>query len=161
MARLIAGLVLALESAAFAGDLVGQASVVDGDTLKFKEPAFEYLGSMLQSPTSFCRNDESGRYRCGQKSSNALFGSIDRRLVDCVEVDHDRYGRAVSVCIVGGTNVGDWLVRNGVALDWPRYRKGGYAGAQANATREQRGIWAGSFKEPWNYRVCRQLARSF
>ena len=24
----------------------------------------------------------------------------------------------------------DWLVRNGLALDWPKYSKGGYADAQ-------------------------------
>jgi endonuclease YncB( thermonuclease family) len=157
MVRLIAGLVvLVLESAAFAGDLVGQASVVDGDTLEIQGTRVRIFGIDAPESDQLCRNDESERYRCGQKSSNALFDFIDRRLVDCVEVDRDRYGRAVSVCTVGGTDIADWLVRNGLALDWPQYSKGGYAGAQANAKREQRGIWAGSFKEPWNYRACRR-----
>jgi endonuclease YncB( thermonuclease family) len=41
----------------------------------------------------------------------------------------------VSVCTVGGTDIADWLVRNGLALDWPQYSKGGYAAAQAEAKR--------------------------
>ena len=49
--------------------------------------------------------------------------------VECVEVDRDRYKRAVSVCTVGGADIADWLVRNGLALDWPQYSKGGYAAA--------------------------------
>jgi len=60
------------------------------------------------------------------------------------------------VCTVGGTDIADWLVRNGFALDWPQYSKGGYAAAQAEAKREQRGMWAGSFMEPWTYRACRR-----
>lgn len=47
----------------------------------------------------------------------------------------------MSVCTVGGT-----------ALDWPQYSEGGYAATQAEAKREQRGMWAGRFKEPWTYR---------
>jgi hypothetical protein len=48
-------------------------------------------------------------------------------------------------------------VRNGLALDWPQYSKGDYADAKAEAEREQRGMWGGSFKEPWNYRACRPV----
>jgi endonuclease YncB( thermonuclease family) len=60
----------------------------------------------------------------------------------------------VSICTVGATDIADWLVRNGFAIDWPQYSKGGYAAAQGEAKREQRGMWAGSFKEPWRYRTC-------
>jgi endonuclease YncB( thermonuclease family) len=60
------------------------------------------------------------------------------------------------LCTVGGKDIADWLLRNGLALDWPQYSKGGYAAAQAEAKREQRGMWSGSFKEPWNYRACRR-----
>lgn len=95
-------------------------------------------------------------YRCGQKSSNALFDFIARRALECVAVDRDRYNRTVAVCTIGDTDIAAWLVRNGLALDWPRYSKGGYADAQAEAKHEHRGMWGGSFKEPWNYRACRR-----
>jgi len=40
------------------------------------------------------------------------------------------------------------------ALDWPQYSKGKYAAAQRDAEHAGRGIWAGSYVEPWLYRAC-------
>jgi len=45
-------------------------------------------------------------------------------------------------------------VQSGLALDWPQYSKGRYAGAQQKAERGARGIWKGSYVEPWLYRAC-------
>jgi endonuclease YncB( thermonuclease family) len=140
-----------------AADLTGQASVIDGDTLEIHGTRIRVFGIDAPESDQLCRDEDSELYRCGQKASNALFDYIARRPVECVEVDRDRYKRAVSVCTIGGTDIADWLVRNGLALDWPQYSKGGYAAAQAEAKREQRGMWGGSFKEPWTYRACRRL----
>jgi endonuclease YncB( thermonuclease family) len=147
---------LALCGIALADDLIGQATVIDGDTIEIHGARIRIFGIDAPESDQLCRNEESELYRCGQKASNALFDFIDRRPVECIEVDRDRYKRAVSVCTVGGKDIADWLVRNGLALDWPQYSKGGYAAAQAEAKREQRGMWSGSFKEPWNYRACRR-----
>jgi endonuclease YncB( thermonuclease family) len=46
------------------------------------------------------------------------------------------------------------LARNGLALDWPMYSKGKYSGAQRDAEHAGRGIWAGSYVEPWLFRAC-------
>jgi endonuclease YncB( thermonuclease family) len=48
-----------------------------------------------------------------------------------------------------------WIVRSGLALDWPRYSKGKYASAQDEAERAGRGVWAGGYVVPWDYRACR------
>jgi len=53
-----------------------------------------------------------------------------------------------------GTDLGEWLVRNGLALDWPQYSKGRYDAVQRTAEQAGRGMWAGSYVEPWLYRVC-------
>jgi endonuclease YncB( thermonuclease family) len=157
MPRLVLITVVAAQfGAAFAEDLVGQASVIDADTIEIHDTRIRIFGIDALESDQLCRNEESELYRCGQKASNALFDYINSRPVNCVEVDRDRYKRIVGVCSVGGTDVADWLVRNGFALDWPKYSKGGYADAQAEAKQEQRGIWAGSFREPWNYRACRR-----
>jgi len=156
LARLIFVVIaVALCGAAFADDLIGQASVIDGDTIEIHSTRIRLFGIDAPETDQLCRNKESKLYRCGQKASNALFDFIAHRVLECVEVDRDRYNRAVAVCSVGGTDIADWLVRSGLALDWPRYSKGGYADAQAEAKREERGMWSGSFKEPWNYRACR------
>ncbi len=66
----------------------------------------------------------------------------------------DQYGRTVATCSVGGIDLADWLVRNGYALDWPRYSGGKYGDAQREAERAGRGIWAGSYVARWLYRAC-------
>ena len=48
---------------------------------------------------------------------------------------------------------GEWLV-GGLALDWSRYSKGRYSPAQRQAESAGRGIWGGSYVEPWEYRAC-------
>jgi len=55
----------------------------------------------------------------------------------------DRYGRTVASCAVNGVDLVDWLVRHGLALDWPRYSFGRYSFAQDEALRSESGIWAG------------------
>jgi hypothetical protein len=93
-------------------------------------------------------------HRCGANSANDLDAFIARRPVSCQARDLDRYGRTVATCLVGEIDAGEWLVRNGFALDWPRYSKGRYGDAQRDAEHAGRGIWAGSYVEPWLYRAC-------
>ncbi|WP_312010395.1 thermonuclease family protein [Bradyrhizobium cenepequi] len=65
----------------------------------------------------------------------------------------DRYGRTVATCSVDGADIGEWLVRNGLALDWPQHSKGKYNAAQRDAEYIVRGMWKGSYVEPWLYRA--------
>jgi endonuclease YncB( thermonuclease family) len=76
---------------------IGQASVIDGDTLEIHGTRIRLFGIDAPESEQLCRNVQGDRYRCGQQASNALFGFIDRRPVECIEVDCDRYKRAVSV----------------------------------------------------------------
>jgi len=53
-------------------------------------------------------------------------------------------------CALGqwGADLGEWLARKGLALDWPHYSKSKYAAAQRDAEHAGRGMWAGSDVEP-------------
>ena len=93
-------------------------------------------------------------YRCGAKAANELDAFIARRPVDCSPVSLDQYRRTVAVCSIDGVYLGKWLVRNGLALDWPRYSKGKYDESQRDAEHAGRGVWKGSFVEPWLFRAC-------
>ena len=136
--------------------LIGRATAVDGDTIEIHGKRVRLFGIDAAESDQLCRNEDSELYRCGQKASNELATLLEGRLVHCVEVDRDRYKRAVSVCAVGALDIAEWLVKRGLALDWPRYSAGAYAEAQLEAKKHERGIWAGSFKEPWTYRECRR-----
>jgi endonuclease YncB( thermonuclease family) len=110
----------------------------------------------IDAPESsqLCRNDESLLYRCGAKAANELDTFIARRPVECSPVSLDQYGRTVAVCSIDGVDLAEWLVRNGLALDWPTYSKGKYAKAQSEADYGGRGIWVGSYVAPWLFRAC-------
>jgi endonuclease YncB( thermonuclease family) len=142
-----------------ADDPIGQASVVDGDTIEIHGVRIRLFGIDAPESDQLCRDEESDLYSCGQNAANALFDFIGSRPVQCVEVDRDRYKRVVSVCNIDRTDIADWLVRNGFALDWPQYSKGSYAKAQTDAKEHGRGMWAGSFKDPWVYRACRRSGK--
>ncbi len=60
----------------------------------------------------------------------------------------------MATCSVGSVDLGEWLVRRGLALDWPQYSKGKFDAIQREAEQAGRGMWAGSYVEPWLYRVC-------
>jgi endonuclease YncB( thermonuclease family) len=62
--------------------------------------------------------------------------------------------RDVATCSVGGADLGDWLVRNGLALEWPQYSNENTMTRSHEAEHAGRGMWAGSYVKPWLYRVC-------
>ena len=112
--------------------LIGHASVIDGDTLEIHGTRIRLWGIDAPESSQLCRGDDSLQYRCGAKAANGLDAFIAGR-VSCLPISLDRYGRTVATCLVDGTDLGDWLVRNGLALDWPQYSKRKYDAAQRDA----------------------------
>ncbi|MGY4433144.1 endonuclease YncB(thermonuclease family) [Bradyrhizobium sp. F1.13.1] len=147
-----------LATPARAHDIVGRASVIDGDTIEIHGTRVRLWGIDAPESTQLCRGDDSNLYRCGRAAATALAGLLwaIKRPVQCAPIDRDQYGRTVATCQLGtpGPDIGQWLVANGHALDWPLYSKGKYADAQRGAEKGERGIWSGSFVEPWQYRAC-------
>lgn len=136
--------------------LTGQATVVDGDTIEIHGQRIRLFGIDAPESDQLCRGDDSLQYRCGAKAANELDGVIAGRSVHCVDIDERTYKRVVAVCTVAGVDLADWMVRQGLALDWPKYSKGDYTAAQSEAQRTGRGIWTGSYVAPWVYRACRR-----
>lgn len=132
-------------------DLVGRASVIDGDTIEIRGKRIRLWG--IDAPEGRQRCFRDGKpWRCGRSSANALAGFLGARTVECAHRDTDRYGRMVAVCKVGDKDVGSWLVRNGWALDFTRYSGGVYSDEQRQAEAEKRGIWVSQFEPPWVWR---------
>lgn len=149
----IVGMLL-MVSPVMADPLAGQASVIDGDTLEIHGTRIRLWGIDAPESTQLCRGEDSKPYRCGAQAANDLDSFIARRMVSCVPVNLDQYGRTVATCSVNGVDLGEWLVRSGLALDWPQYSKAKYDGVQREAEHAGRGIWKGSYVEPWLYRAC-------
>src|SRR5437764_15487400 len=100
---IIAALMLfASSSIASPDDLVGQASVIDGDTLEIHGTRIRLWGIDAPESTQLCRGDDSLQYRCGAQAANDLDTFIARRPVDCLPMNLDQYGRTVATCSAGG-----------------------------------------------------------
>lgn len=69
----------------------------------------------------------------GEKACNELDTFLARRPMNRLPMLFDRYGRRVASCSVGNVDLGEWLVRNGLALDWPRYPNASYQPFQREA----------------------------
>lgn len=147
-------MLLAIAHPALADDLMGQASVIDGDTLEIHGIRIRLWGIDAPESTQLCRGDDSLQYQCGARSANDLDAFIARRPVNCAPVNLDQYGRTVATCSVNNSDLGEWLVYNGLALDWPQFSKRRYEPAQRDAEHAGRGIWSGSYVAPWLYRAC-------
>jgi endonuclease YncB( thermonuclease family) len=135
-------------------DLSGQASIIDGDTLEIHGTRIRLWGIDAPESTQLCRGEDSLAYRGGVKAANDLDAFVARRPVSCIPISLDRYGRTVAACSVAGADIAEWLVLNGLALDWLQYSKRKYDAAQCDAEHTGRGIRSGSYVEPWLYRVC-------
>ncbi|WP_145831375.1 thermonuclease family protein [Bradyrhizobium huanghuaihaiense] len=161
MTRLSTAFILGIllsEPLAAAENIVGRASVVDGDTVEVHGTRIRLWGIDAPESDQLCRGGDSELYRCGQKAATALAGilyAIPRPLT-CIPRDQDKYGRVVAECKLGdpGPDIAHWMVSHGYALDWPQYSSGRYAQAQRRAENASVGMWAGSFVEPRRYRSC-------
>ena len=92
-------------------NLIGQASIIDGDTLEIHGTRIRLWGIDAPEHDQFCRGDDSLPYHCGAKAANELDAFIARRPVSCEPVGRDVYGRTVARCSVASVDLSEWLVR--------------------------------------------------
>lgn len=153
--RILALAFLASVSSANAADIIGRASVIDGDTIEIGGQRIRLHGVDAPESAQICNRANGAGYRCGKGAAFALDSFLAAsRPTRCAEIDHDRYKRVVAECFrADGANVNAWIVRNGHAVDWTRYSKGRYSREQAEAQREALGVWSGLFEMPCAYRA--------
>lgn len=146
------GLALSLTGTpqAVAGDIAGRASVIDGDTIEIHGQRIRLSGiDAIESRQRCTRAD--GPWACGRQSAFALAGLIGEAPIQCRSDGRDRYGRLLAVCFKGAEDINHWMVSQGWAVAYRRYSLA-YADAESEAREKQRGIWAGSFEMPWDWR---------
>lgn len=149
--RVILILFLLIPFPVLAGDEAIAQRIIDADTIEIGGTVHRLWGIDAPERGQTCDRDGQ-QYDCGAYSKLALTAFIGGDPVRCDARNQDRYGRSVSQCYVGNTDLGSWLVANGFAVEYPRYSRGYYASEQDLAETGQRGIWAGDFTLPWVWR---------
>lgn len=140
-----------------ANAISGIASVVDADTLDIHGERVRLNGVDAPESGQKCKDAVGKFIRCGSIAANALDAWINRNPVTCEVTGKDRYGRSLGECSVRGASVQEWLVVNGHALAYRAYSTT-YVTAELKAQQEHRGVWAGEFVMPWDWRQGLRLA---
>lgn len=132
------------------GQVAGVASVIDGDTLEIRGTKIRLYGIDAPESSQTCFRARQ-TYPCGRESAHALAQFLGQQTVTCQPRDTDRYGRTVAVCYRGNVDVNGWLVAQGYALAYREYSTA-YVPQESAARKAKRGIHAGTYVNPADYR---------
>ena len=139
--------------AAFAGDTV---SLIDADTMNVAGVDYRLDGIDAPENDQVCLNANRETYFCGAEAREALVRHINGRSVSCRDLGPDPVypQRRIGECSIQGegSTINSWLVEHGLAINFEPYAKGRYLKAQLQAKDGRRGIWAGCFVEPQQFR---------
>ncbi|HEX7237990.1 MAG TPA: thermonuclease family protein [Gammaproteobacteria bacterium] len=128
----------------------GHAKVTDGDSLEIGSTRVRLYG--VDAPEGRQSCTRNGRdWACGNEAARELRSLIGDRAVTCTKRDVDSYGRIVAVCRNGATDLNAEMVRSGFATAYRRYSSD-YVDEENEAHAARRGIWAGEFENPEDYR---------
>jgi endonuclease YncB( thermonuclease family) len=130
----------------------GNVQVVDGDSLRKGDTDIRLYGIDAPEYRQNCFDKSRIEYACGKQAANTLRGLVKGHQVTCSSIDTDRYGRAVSVCKINTLDLNEEMVRQGWAVAYSKHSLN-YVGVEAEARRAKRGLWAGTFEEPEDYRA--------
>ena len=135
--------------------IVGVASVIDGDTIEIHGQRIRLFGIDAPESSQLCVRPTGERWRCGQQGSFALADRIGRATGACQPRDLDRYGRVVAVCFKGNEDLSRWMVITGRAVAFRRYSVD-YVADEDTARQSRINIWSGDFDLPWVWRTQRR-----
>ncbi len=139
-------------------ELVGRATVTDGDTLAVAKQRIRLWGIDAPESTQQCNTKDGCSWPCGRRSAAALDSYVLDKTVRCHPKDTDRYGRVVAECFVQEQSVNRWMVRSGWAVAYREYATA-FIADEANAHQQRRNLWQGSFQMPEDYRRSKRQQR--
>ncbi len=129
----------------------GYPRVINGDTINIHGSRIRLFGIDAPESHQTCKSASGQVFDCGWKATVALVDHIAGGTVSCRARGVDRFGRTVAVCHLGSEDVNAWMVANGWAVAYRHYSLD-YVPQENAAQAGKRGIWAGSFMVPSEWR---------
>ena len=142
-------------SPARAAELTGPARVLDARAVEIGGRPIRLYGIDAPGEDQICERAGTP-WRCGQDASWALAAKIERHWVVCDTLPGGSADESRAVCYLGGRNgedLGAWMVEQG----WALADRGGtdYLAQEQSAQKAGRGLWAGKFDPPADWRASR------
>ena len=139
-----------------ASPLAAQASVFglgrakDGDSLMVGDKEVRLFGVDAPEFDQSCTK-EATAWSCGAAAADKLSQLVTGKRVTCSAVGTDQYDRVLGRCMVGTTDINRAMVASGYAVAFRRYSSD-YVSAEESAKVNKRGLWAGTFQMPSDFR---------
>ena len=119
------------------GEFSGKAYVIDADDLVVKGCRVRLDG--IDAPEHRQLAQKNGRwYNQGKWVKRKLIKAVGGQYVLVKVNGYDKYGRIIGRVFCEGKDVGEWMVRNGLAI---AAYSDEYSGCERVARQERRGIW--------------------
>lgn len=144
-------LLLVFAGWAHAETITGRAQVVDGDTLIIGDTKIRLNAIDAPETDQSCLDPSNNLYACGLLARDRLRARIGNATVSCQANGTERYGRFLAICFLGQDDLNRWLVSQGLAMAYIQYSDR-YQAAEAIAKNDRKGLWAGAFIAPWDWR---------
>ena len=128
--------------------LGGAGRASDGDSFRLGQQRVRLLGLDAPELQQTCALPAGERWPCGRTARDRMAALLASGPVSCQPEGQDRYDRLLARCRVKARDIGATLVSEGLATS-----AGDYWDEQNAARRAGRGIWAGGFDLPADWRA--------
>lgn len=126
-------------------EISGPARIVDGDTIVIKKTQIRLFG--IDAPEL--------DHPYGQKAKWALVALCNGKHVRAEITDEDEYGRTVAKCFLpDGHDLSAEMVKQGLAIDWPKFSGGIYASLEIAGVRKK--LWLADARQKGRMHVWKQ-----
>lgn len=142
----LTGLIVARVSEERGETLTGSARAVDGDTLMLEGQRIRLLGIDTPELMQTCKRD-GVEWRCGVAARSRLAELLRAGALTCRMPGKDKYGRWLAHCKTPDGDIGERMVREGLAVAY-----GGYEDEEQFAKAERKGLWSAEFDMPQHWR---------
>lgn len=129
----------------------GYAVALSGSTINVANLNIRLLGIEAPMPGQTCADKYGNPYKCGQEAKVWLQNWLEDKQITCHIVSQIKNKKATGVCFFGQDDVAAVVTNAGWAVAYVKHTDA-YVAYEYQANINKRGLWAGKFYKPWDWR---------